>query len=70
MYETALVSVNDYFVSKFLNKRITYKRLIQLINKYAHYKDFLKFRKIRVKNVDDIYKIRNYVSLKLDTLGI
>tara|TARA_A100001011_G_scaffold327261_1_gene351294 strand:- start:49 stop:1209 length:1161 start_codon:yes stop_codon:yes gene_type:complete len=70
LYETALVSVNDYFVSKFLNKRITYKRLIQLINKYAHYKDFLKFRKIRVKNVDDIYKIRNYVSLKLDTLGI
>ncbi len=70
LYETVLISINDYFVSKFLSKKIKYKKLIQLIGKYAHSKDFMKFRKISVKNVNDIYKIRDYVSLKLDTLGI
>jgi 1-deoxy-D-xylulose-5-phosphate reductoisomerase len=70
LYETALVSVNDYFVSKFLKKKVSYDTLIKLINIYAHDKNFTKFRKIYAKNTKDIYKIRDYVHFKLDTLGI
>jgi 1-deoxy-D-xylulose-5-phosphate reductoisomerase len=70
LFETALISINDYFVQKFLNKKIDYKNLVKLINKYSNDKNFTKFRKIPVKNVKEIYKIRDYVSFKLNTLGI
>ncbi len=70
LYETILITINDYFVLKFLNKRITYENLIKLIYKYSEKKEFQKFKKISVKNVQEIYKLRDYVSLKLDTLGI
>ena len=70
LYETALITLNDYLVSKFLSKKINYKKLISLINKYSNDKNFTKFKKFPVKNMRDIIKIRDYVSLKLDTLGI
>jgi 1-deoxy-D-xylulose-5-phosphate reductoisomerase len=70
LYETALISINDYFVMKFLNNKIRYNNLVDLIFKYSNDKNFTKFRKYPVKNVKDIYKTRDYVSLKLDTLGI
>jgi 1-deoxy-D-xylulose-5-phosphate reductoisomerase len=70
LYETALISINDFFVIKFLNKKINYNQLISLINKFAHDRNFTKFRKIPVKSIEEIYKIRDYVSFKLNTLGI
>ncbi len=70
LYETILITINDYFVLKFLNKKIKYKDLINFIFKYSLKSEFLKYKKIHVKNIKDIYKLRNYVSLKLDTLGI
>ncbi len=70
LYETALITINDYFVSKYLEKKINFLRLIKLINKYAFHKEFIKFKKLDVKNVKEIYKIRNYVHLKLDKLSV
>ena len=70
LYETALISINDYFVFKFLENKIKFTQLIEFIYKYSNHSDFTKFKKNPVKNVNEIYKIRNYVSLKLDTLGI
>ena len=70
LYETVLISINDYFVFKFLENKIKFTQLIDFIYKYSNHRDFTKFKKNPVKNVNEIYKIRNYVSLKLDTLGI
>ena len=70
LFETALISINDYFVSKFINKKISYKKLINLINYNAHNRIFLNLRKKTPKNIRDIYKIRNYVYSKLNNLGI
>ncbi len=70
LYETALVTINDYFVSKYLNNKIQYHQMIKLIYKYCNYQEFLKLRKIRPKNVTDIYRLRDYVSLKLNSLGV
>ncbi len=70
LYETILVIVNDFFVSKYLNNEIKYHEMIKLIYKYSNYKEFLKFRKILPKNVIDIYRLRDYVSLKLSTLSV
>ncbi len=70
LFETILITVNDYFVLKFLENKINYNELIKLILKYSNYREFQKYKKKSVKNVEEIYKLRNYVSLKLDTLGI
>ena len=70
LYETVLVTVNDYFVLKYLKNKIEYQEMIKMIYKYCNYKEFLKFRKISPKNVKDIYRLRDYVSLKLSSLGV
>ncbi len=70
LFETVLITINDYLVFKFLKKRINFEKLIQLIAKISNFKEFQKFKKIKPKNIDDIYQLRDYVSLKLDSLGI
>ena len=70
LFETALITINDYFVSLFIKKKINYKELINFINYNAHNKIFLKFRKKVPKNIQDIHKTRNYVYSKLDNSGI
>ena len=70
LYETILVVINDFFVLKYLNNKIKYHEMIRLIYKYSNYKEFLKFRKILPKKVIDIYRLRDYVSLKLSTLSV
>ena len=70
LYETILISINDYLVLKFLKKKINFKKLIYLINKFSNLKEFQKYKKIKPKNVDDIHKLRGYVSSKMDSFSI
>ena len=70
LYETVLITINDYFVYKFLENKITFTKLLKLICKISCSNEFLKYKKIRPKNIEDIYKLRDYVSLKLSKLGI
>ena len=70
LYETILITINDYLVFKFLDNSINFQKLIDLIIQISNFKEFQKFKKIKPKNVDDIYLLRDYVSLKLDSLGI
>ena len=70
LYETVLVTINDYFVLKYLNNQIQYHEMISLIYKYCNLREFLKYRNILPKNVKDIYRLKDYVSLKLTSLGV
>ena len=70
LYETALITINDYLVFKFLKKKITFKKLMDLIIKISNLKEFQKYKKIKPKNVDDIYRLRDYVSSKMDSFSI
>ena len=70
LYETILVTINDFFVLKYLNNEIRYQEMINLIYKYSNYKEFLKYRKVLPKKVIDIYRLRDYVSLKLSSLSV
>lgn len=70
LFETILITINDYFVYKFLKKEISFKKMIFLINKYINLKKFQKYKKIKPKKVDDIYRLRDYVSIKMDSLSI
>ena len=70
LYETALITINDYFVNCFLNKKIDYREMINQIYKFSSSNSFLRFRKIRPKTVNQILKFREYVYLKLNNLYI
>ena len=70
LFETVLITINDYLVYKFLDKKINFQELIELINKISNLREFQKFKKIKPKNIKQIYNLRDYVHLKLNTLGI
>ena len=70
LYETVLITINDYLVYKFLDKKINFQKLVKLIYKISNLKEFQKFKKIQPKNIKEIYNLRDYVHLKLYTLGI
>jgi len=70
LFETVLVTVNDYLVYKFLEKKINFQQLNKLIYKISNHKEFQKFKKIRPKNLKEIYNLRDYVHLKIKSLGI
>tara|TARA_B100000035_G_scaffold101755_1_gene86285 strand:+ start:1187 stop:2353 length:1167 start_codon:yes stop_codon:yes gene_type:complete len=70
LFETVLVTINDYFVSAYLKKKINYKQLIKLIKKYSHLIKFTKFKKNTPKSINDIYKTRKYVNEILSNSGI
>ena len=70
LYETILISINDYLVLKFLNKKISFQRLVSLIVKWSSLKEFKKYKKIKPNNINQIYRLRNYVSLKMNSFSI
>ena len=70
LYETSLVTINDYFVSKFLENKINFNQLINLICKYSNKSNFAKLKKIIVRNINDIHKTRKYVNEILNNSGI
>ena len=66
LYETALITINDYFVNLFLDKKINYQVMITSIKKLINNKEILKYRNIPVKNLDQILVFRDNLSLKLN----
>ena len=70
LFETILITANDYFVYKFIQKKIKFTDIsIYLIN-FIKKKEFTKFKRKSPKSVEEIKKLHNYVSLKLRNLGI
>ena len=43
---------------------------MKLILKLSNTDEYLKYKKIKPKNIEDIYKLRDYVSLKLSRISI
>ena len=70
LYETVLISINDYFVDYFLSKKINFNQLNKLIIKWSKHKEFQKYKKIRPINLNQIYKLRDYVSFKINSSSI
>jgi 1-deoxy-D-xylulose-5-phosphate reductoisomerase len=66
LYETAIITINDFFVNSFLKKELSYSKMIKSINKLCNQKDILKFKRIPVKNINQILKLRSYLILKME----
>jgi 1-deoxy-D-xylulose-5-phosphate reductoisomerase len=70
LFETVIVSANDKLVDLFLKKKITFNQISIFLLKIIEMNEFKKFKKIRVKNIDQIIKLSNYVSLKTGNLSL
>jgi 1-deoxy-D-xylulose-5-phosphate reductoisomerase len=70
LFETVIVSANDKLVELFLKKKISFNQISTLLLKIIKMKEFSKFKNIKVKNINEIVKLNNYVSLKICNLAI
>ncbi|WP_440651321.1 1-deoxy-D-xylulose-5-phosphate reductoisomerase [Candidatus Pelagibacter sp. HIMB1495] len=61
LFETVLVSVNDYFVGLFLNKKISYLELIQNIFKSVNKRQFVKYKFLEADKITDIFNLNKEV---------
>ena len=65
LYETIIVSANDVLVDLFLKKQINFNEIGTNFFKVINQKEFIKYKKIRPKNVKEIVHLNNYVRLKI-----
>ncbi len=65
LYETVIVSANDTLVDLFLNKKIKFLEIQELLFKIIKNKKFIKYKKIYPRNVSEILNLSNYVRSKI-----
>ena len=70
LFETVIVSANDKLVDLFLKKKITFNQISTFLLKIIKMREFTKFKRFKVKNIDDITKLNRYVTLKISDLTI
>lgn len=70
LFETIIVSANDSLVNKFLKNEIKFTDISKKLLKFISRKEFKKFIKIRPKTINQIEKLADYVSLKINTTSV
>ena len=70
LFETILITANDYFVYKFIHNEISFTDISTNLIKFIKKKEFTQFKHKTPKSVEEIKNLHNYVSLKLRNLGI
>ncbi len=65
LFETVLVSANDELVDLYLKKKIKYKDIISILMKVVKSDEFKLMKKKYPKSAIDIFKLNNYVRLKI-----
>jgi len=70
LFETILVSANDHLVNMFLKKKIRFIDISIILLKLIKSKEFTKYKSIKPKNLNDILKLHDYVSLKIKALSV
>ena len=70
LFETIIVTVNDKLVNMFLQNKIKFTDISNVMLKIINNREFTKYKKINPVNIDQINELSHYVSLKIDTLRI
>jgi len=68
LFDTAIVSVNDFIVNEFLNNKISYKKISKLILKILRSKEFIKYKKIIPKEISQIINLDKKIKFRLPKL--
>ena len=70
LFETVIVSANDALVHNFLKKNIKFTDISKILLRITILKEFKKLKRITPKNVEQVNKLANYVSLKVNTMCV
>ena len=70
LFETIIVSANDKLVNLFLNNKIKFTDIPNILLKICSITEFSKFKSIKPKNIDEINDLADYVSLKIDAMSV
>ena len=70
LFETVLVSANDELVKHFLNKEISYTDIVKKMMKLVSLKELQKYKKKQPVSIKDIFKLNEYVRLKINSKHI
>ena len=65
LYETVLISANDALVNLFLNKKIKFNEISDLLLRFIKNKEFNKYKHKSPKTISEILKLNSYVRLKI-----
>ena len=68
LFETILISVNDEIVNLFLNKKISFDRIVPTIIGIIKSKKFLKYKRIYPKNLNNITELNKIVRFKIKSM--
>ena len=61
LFETAIVSINDFLVDKFLKKKINFVDISKIFLRLLNSKSYLKYKKIYPRNINDIILLNNNI---------
>jgi 1-deoxy-D-xylulose-5-phosphate reductoisomerase len=70
LFETIIVSANDKLVKLFLNNKIKFTDISNILLKICNIAEFNKFKLIKPKNIEEIKNLSDYVSLKIDSMSV
>ena len=70
LFETVVVSANDELVKHYLNKKISFNDLQRKLRFITNHKEFTFYKKKKPSNISKIYKLNDYVRLKIKKLCI
>ena len=68
LFETILISANDEIVNLFLNKKISFDRIVPTIIRIIKSKKFLKYKRIYPKNLNNITELNKIVRFKIKSM--
>jgi 1-deoxy-D-xylulose-5-phosphate reductoisomerase len=70
LFETIIVSANDKLVNLFLNNKINFIDISNILLKICSLPEFSRLKLIKPKNIHEINNLADYVSLKIDSMGV
>ena len=70
LYETIIVAANDSLVNLFIKKKIRFIDISIMLLKILNKREFMEYMRIKPKNIADITKLSNYVSVKINSMSI
>jgi 1-deoxy-D-xylulose-5-phosphate reductoisomerase len=70
LFETVMVAANDCLVDLFLDKKIRFTDISKILLKILSMSEFKVYKKKTPKNVEQITKLFNYVSFKINNMSI
>ena len=70
LFDTVIITANDQLVERFLKNEISFQQIHKFFFKIINLKEFTKYKKKNPRNINDILKLRELVSFKIQSKGI